>query len=183
MPYSVGAAQIARQIDPYLRSAHGVMDTIKSKVPWWSETLMPVVDIFGQPVPSKQIGLLSYQKAVQNDPAIAEMKRLGVFPAKVERKIRGVTLTEQQYYDYATLAGKLTKMRLDAAVADPGWADLPDPQKADRIKHIVDDSRTGKNDGADKAVIAKYIGTPDDILRQATDAKKARLLGTPIHQE
>src|ERR1700675_2708077 len=45
LPYSIGMAQIAKQVDPYARQARTLMDAIKAKIPFESETLFPRRDI------------------------------------------------------------------------------------------------------------------------------------------
>jgi hypothetical protein len=44
---------------------------------------------------------------ISNDPVDRAMLDLGIAPAKVERKIRNVELTEQEYDDFARISGRL----------------------------------------------------------------------------
>ena len=66
---------------------------------------------------------------------------LGISPAAVERKIRNVTLSDQQYDDYARIAGGMAKMRLDKIVAYPGFATWPASIRADVINTAISQSR------------------------------------------
>ena len=54
MPFSVGMSQIARTIDPYTRQARTITDAMLRKIPWASEELYPIRDIWGEPMPNKR---------------------------------------------------------------------------------------------------------------------------------
>jgi uncharacterized protein YdbL (DUF1318 family) len=174
VPYSVGMFQVARGIDPYSRSARTMMDAIKAKVPWLSQTLLPRVDVFGQPIPNKEVlgvGGLSaiYEMRVNNDPVPQAMLRLGVFPAMPQRKIRGVELTDKQYFDFATLAGQMVKTRLDGIVRMPGFDALPLNTQRDMIVHAISTSR--------EAARSLIMMQNPEIIQQALDEKVSLLQG------
>ena len=146
MPYSVGMAQMARAMDPYSRQARDVISAIKRSMPGESESLAPRRDVWGQPIrnPDALIGrgLTSiYEQALSHDPVNVAMLELGISPAAVERKIRNVTLSDQQYDDYARIAGGMAKMRLDKIVAYPGFATWPASIRADVINTAISQSR------------------------------------------
>ena len=87
-------------------------------------------------------GLTSiYEQALSHDPVNVAMLELGISPAAVERKIRNVTLSDQQYDDYARIAGGMAKMRLDKIVAYPGFATWPASIRADVINTAISQSR------------------------------------------
>jgi hypothetical protein len=50
---------------------------------------------------------------------------LGIAPAKVERKLRNQELTDQEYDDFARIAGRPAKVRLDTIVRSPDWQIWP----------------------------------------------------------
>lgn len=175
-PYSVGMSQVARAIDPYSREARTTMDAIKAKIPWASEALLPRYDIFGQPVPNRDVlgvpGLSAiYTQRVNNDPTVQAMLRAGMFPAPVERRIRGVELTDEQHADYARVSGRIMKMRLDALVAQPGFADTPAEHQREAMEKVISSSR----EAGRRQVMMESYGTDHNIAQEATANKVAKL--------
>lgn len=145
-PYSVGSAQVARAIDPYSRQTRSLMDEIKNKIPWLSETLLPRRDIWGEPIPNRDVvgvaGLSAiYQTKINHDPVNRALIAAGVFPAQPERKIRGVELSDQQYDDFSRVAGRMAKQRLNAIVGQPGFDALPQDVRAELIRSTIRVSR------------------------------------------
>ena len=146
VPFSVGLAQMARAADPYSRQARSVMDTIKAKVPFESQTLLPRRDIWGDEIANKPAVLAAgitaiYEQRMSRDPVNLALLDLGIYPAQVTRKIRNVQLTDQQYDDYQRIAGRMAKMRLDAIVNSPDYATWPNHIKANVIRETIAQSR------------------------------------------
>ena len=145
-PFSVGSAQIARAMDPYSRQARTTMDAIKNKIPGMSETLLPRRDIWGEPIANKEAmggkGVTAvYAVQMSKDPVNQAMVELGIHPAPVKRSIRNVDLTDEQYDDYARIAGRMTKQRLDVFVNSPDFARLPNFEKVKLIEATVTANR------------------------------------------
>lgn len=175
VPYSVGMAQMARAADPYSRQARTVMDAIKAKVPGLSETLFPRRDIWGEELPNLSAlgakGVTAiYEVRQSRDPVNLEMLRLGIFPAKVERKIRNIELTDQQYDDFSRIAGRMTKMRLDTIVNSPDFRNWPDHSRHDVISEVIRQSR----EAARNVVMMKY----PQIMRDAAQRRIDQIRGT-----
>jgi hypothetical protein len=168
VPFSVGMAQMARAADPYSRQARTVMDAIKNKVPGLSEELMPRRDIFGEPLPNlpslggRAISAI-YESQVNNDPVVQAFNQLGIFPANVDKKIRGIELTPQQFDDFQRIGGRLMKQRLDALVASQAFQTLPPYVKHNVLKEYVTQSR----EAARGLLMAKY----PQIAKDAYDLK------------
>jgi hypothetical protein len=167
-----GVAQIAQTQDPYLREARTIIDGIKARLPGLSQTLLPRRDIWGQPI---QLGgglgpdLVSpiYESRLNNDPVNQTLLRLGVFPARTPRKIRGVELTDEQYDDFARLAGTTTKMRLDQIVSMPGFASLPDFAQRELVTKTIERAR-------ETARSMMMMQNPD-IINSAMEAKRSEI--------
>jgi len=137
LPFSVGLSQVAHEIDPYQREAHSIFQAAQAKIPWLSEQLMPKRDRFGEPIPNGA-PLPQYQ----NDPVVQAMEALHIGVGKLKRTIRGVELSDQQFDDYSRLAGRTTKMRLNALINTPGFAvGLTNEMKIKKIHEIITDSR------------------------------------------
>lgn len=166
VPYSVGMSQVARQVDPYSRQARTTLDAIKAKVPWWSETLMPRRDIWGEPIPNRE-WLGTYTQQVSNDPVDKALMDAGVYPAQAGRKIRGVQLTDQQYDDYVRLSGRMAKMQLNSMVNMAGFDTLPVGVKQTMIRDVINSSR-------ENARSLVMMSNPD-IIQKATDLKTMAL--------
>lgn len=146
VPFSVGMAQMARAADPYSREARTVMDAIKNKVPGLSETLMPRRNLWGEEIPNPDAFIAKgvtaiWEKKVNTDPVNQAMLALGIKPAKLERNIRNVDLTDAQYDDFARIAGRMTKMRLDTIVRSPDYQTWPNHIKRDVISEVIRQSR------------------------------------------
>ncbi len=168
VPYSVGMQQLARQVDPFARQARSLVDEIKAKVPWWSQTLMPRRDIWGEPVPNREyFGV--YGQHIAADPVNQALERLEYFPGQPLRQIRGVQLTDQQYDDYSRTAGRMAKMQLDKLVTLPAFAHAPPEAQRDMMKNLVESARKGAAD-------LEMMQNPS-IIKQATDAKRAEAAG------
>lgn len=146
LPFSVGVGQVARAIDPDMRDAQGIIQTVKSRIPFVSETLKPRYDLWGQPMPNQgSLGpdALSavYESRVNNDPVNQEMVRLGVSPAMPEKKIKGVQLTPDQYEEFQTTAGRLAKVQLDQMVNAPEWQAAPAFAQKEIFENTIKTSR------------------------------------------
>jgi hypothetical protein len=123
MPYSVGVYQMNRAADPYTRQARTVMDAIVQRLLGESQYLQPRITMWGEPIPSPDaFGHAGftwvYMKQVDSDPVRQAMLDLGIPAAPLEKKIRNVALTREEYTAFATIAGRVAKQRLDHIVRD-----------------------------------------------------------------
>ena len=181
LPFTQAMGQLAKDIDPYQRNARSMLDAFKARIPGLSEGLPERIDVWGQPVPASStlggVGLTSiYTSRESNDPTIQKLAALqergqAVWPAMPERKIRGVELTDAQYSEFATTAGRLTKMRLDALVGSPGFAALPDGVQASTIRDTITSSR-------ETARTLTMMKNPE-IVQKAIAAKRQQVSGQP----
>ena len=111
LPYSVGLAQMDRTTDPWTRQARTVMESIKQKIPGLSETLFPRRDVWGNPMPNHDALIAAgvtaiYEQRMSRDPVNIALAQLGIGIAPVDRTVRNVQLTEQQYDDFARSQGR-----------------------------------------------------------------------------
>ena len=169
IPFSSATNQLAAEVDPYAREAHGILQTVRNALPWESEGLFPRRDIFGAPL-TRRTQMSS--STISTDPAALRLQALqdsghAVFPAPVQHDISGVKLTDQQYDDYAHVAGTMFHQNLSALVSAPGFSALPEHFQAEAIKSSVSDSR-------EKAKAWVQMTYPD-IYRQAVARQQALL--------
>lgn len=161
IPFSVGLGQTAREIDPYSREAHTIMQNARAKIPFLSEYLMPRRDMFGNPIKNG-----STYDQYKSDPVVQRMEALGTGIGRLERKINNVPLTDQQYDDYARVAGKITKMMLDTLIR-PGFEYQPPGIQIQQITQAQEHAREYARN------VVKYAPGNQNIMQQATENKKA----------
>jgi hypothetical protein len=171
VPFSVGLSQQARAMDPYSRQAWTVVDQIKAKIPGLSQTLLPRRDIWGQPMPNHEALIAGgvtaiYETRMSHDPVNLAMLDLGINPGQVPRKIRNVDLTDQQFDDFARIAGVMAKSRLDTIVNAPDYRGWPNHVRHDVIQEVIKQSR----ETARGVMMTKY----PQIMRDAVAAKMER---------
>lgn len=168
IPFSVGLSQVARQVDTTSRDTKGedfwdsIGKTATAKIPYLSETLAPRRDIFGEPITADTT------RTYAGDPTVQGMDAVGFAPGRLERKIRGVDLSDQQYDDYSRVAGRMSKTQLDALVSMPGFQTLPNSIRFSMMKAAVDSSR----ENARSLIQMQY----PDIIQKANEAKLAPLM-------
>lgn len=171
--------QVATAIDPVQRETRTVLDAFKSKLPGIREGLLPKRDVWGEPIVSggalgPDIVSPVYQSRLTGDPVNQILLKAHFYPSRPERKIRGVELTDQQYDDYTRVAGRLTKMRLNALVQVPGFDQVPVSRQVDVISKIVNSSR-------ESARGYTMMQNPD-IIQKAVEAKIIAAGGKPTSQ-
>jgi hypothetical protein len=97
------------------------------------------------------------------------------FPGHLQRKIRGVELTDEQYDDYQRVAGRTAKVRLALnMISNPN---IPATVRHDAIASIIKGSR----ETAASLVIMQSVNGENNIMKKATDAKKLKLQGESAH--
>jgi len=169
VPFSSGLTQMNRNMDPYQRETRTVLDTIKSKIPGLSEDLQPRRDVWGEPIPSRHgVGYATsiYEQKMSEDPVNRAMWKVGVFPGKVNKRIRNVELTPEQYDDFARIAGRMAKMRLDQIVASPQFQQQIPSVQHDWMNETIKQSR----ESASEMILMKN----PIIIRQSLEAKQIK---------
>ena len=160
----------AKSRDPYIRQTWGVLDEIKNRLPGYREELHPKIDLWGQPVPTREAlggtGVTAvYMQKVNSDPVNITMSQLGMKMGPVEKKIRNVELAPQEYEDYARVAGVMTKQNLDRMVLSPSWDGLPPGAKQQAVTHIIETCR----ETARGIIMARYPHIPREAAQQKVD--------------
>jgi len=170
IPFSVGLSQITNLSDPYRREVRTMLDVARNHIPGMSRGLFPVRDIWGEPIESHTaLG----PSAVNNDPATKALLDAGYYPGRLERKIRGVELSDQQYDDFTRTGGRMAKMRMNALVNTPGFTSMPKQVQSEKIKDII----TSARESARSIILMQN----PDIITKANAAKTAKLRGEPVH--
>lgn len=165
-----GVAQQAKARDEYQREVRTILDSWKSRLHGLRQDLMPKRDIWGEPMAAgENLGPDSLSPVgmskLTNDRATQALIDAELFPAKLTRKIRGVDLTDQQYDDFARIAGRMAKMRVNAIVSNPGFDQAPVEIRKNLLKGVIDASR----DAARSMILVQN----PSIIKQALDEKLA----------
>lgn len=165
------SAQSAQTIDPVVREARTVLDNLKARTPGLSQTLMPKRDVWGEPMTREgglgpDIASPIAESRLKNDPVNKALLAAHYYPSRVERKIRGIELTDQQYDDYARIAGRTAKVRLNAIVSMPGFSQMPEATRKELMTNAITSSR-------EMARSLIMMQSPD-IIKRANDAKLAK---------
>lgn len=171
VPYSNALAQATKRVDPYTRETRTLLDAIKAKLPWESQTLMPKRDVWGEPMANRDAiggaGVTAiYAKQMSTDPVNLSLAKMGIGITAVPKKIRNVELTPEQYDDFSRIAGRMTKMRLDTIVKSPDFQTWPDQSKRDVITATVKLCR----EAARGVMFGKY----PQIIQDGTDLKRKK---------
>lgn len=134
VPMSVGQNQVNRYIDPVMRqtATPSFIETVKqammAKSPLTSQDLAPKVDIFGNPMRRDMD-----PSWAAHDPVMQALNDISVYPAPVANRLDNVRLTEQQYTDYATKAGKIFYNNMLQKVTAPEWQKMDADAQAEII--------------------------------------------------
>ena len=117
-----GVASVARQVDPYLRTAADMTDSLKRRIPYWSKDLPLYRDLWGRPVDyrsgyGRAYDMLSpiYVRHENPEPIDQEIDRIGYYPEMPPRQFQynGVDINLDQYPEaysrYVELAGNEVK--------------------------------------------------------------------------
>jgi len=129
-------------IDPYFRRPASVIDAWKKKVPWLSQEVPPIRNVWGEKA-EREGGLGGVLTPVRTttareDPVDQEIKRIDYemgFPAKDPR---GFKLDAWHYDMYHAMTGSKIKQALDRLIQNPDYKRSPDSIKKKAIKNIVE---------------------------------------------
>jgi hypothetical protein len=160
LPFSIGARQITSLLDPTWRSVRSEMDALRAHIPGLSQGLHPVRDLWGEPMRG---GVMMAPSAAINDPATIALQKAEYYPSRIERKIRGVELSDQQYDDLTRIAGRDAHMHIQAMVSNPGFNLLPQEIRKQQLKDAID--------GSHERARSILLMNPE-LLRAAIDLKR-----------
>ncbi len=132
--------------DPVLRDARTTLDAIKARLPYYSQTLPPRRNIFGEEI--RREGALGpdilssiYVSTEKDFPIGREMLKLHYFPSVPKSEINGNPLSPEQYDKYTEIAGKRAVEILERKIAVPAWAKRQPDDNIKVIKNAFEDAR------------------------------------------
>lgn len=148
-----GIAAVERQVDPTVRAANGYLETIKARIPGYSDDLPPRRNIFGEPIVLQGgIGpdIMSpvYTSKVVKDSVIDEIVMQEVPLSMPIRVINDNELSPQQYdrlimltsgKDLRAVRSVDLKSRFSRVFATSSYNRLSADEKRERIKEVLMD--------------------------------------------
>lgn len=183
MPFSGMTKFLRNEQDPYMRQAFSLMDKIRDQLPTiagkgGSKTLMPRLDVFGQPRPTYSgnsiLGPLNPMPAqtVTHDPVADELQAVMAFthvvpitmPAKQLAILgngrglqdgEGMRLTPQEYYEY-------TKFSRNDPIFDGGKLNFHD-----KLEQTINSSLYQGSTPAERVVLLEQIQNQADKIGRA----------------
>lgn len=156
--------QTAQAVDPTAREARGMLDRIRSRIPFASQGLPARRDVFGDTIEIANGGGLAafspvFSRERQNDPTARELIDAGMMIGIPSRRVddpdsvdprKKIELTPEQYSFFAESSGQIAKPRLDALVESPEWPTMP---TEDRQKAVSDIMREARKEARDMVIL------------------------------
>lgn len=180
-----GFGQVERFLDPTVRETETILDAMKERVPGYSTSLPPKLNMWGEPVIIENpdvFGLINpiYISTDKNNLAAKEMLRLKIGIQMPERSIagpptsrfdplrpetlkHGVTLNPQQYHRLVQLSGEGLREEITNLIDNPFYQRQTDAMKEEMIRKIIRDKR----EDAREALLAEDLD-----LRFAVEERK-----------
>lgn len=116
-------------------------------------------DVWGEPATDHPV----------SDTVTQTLSRIGVSPGYAPKKIRGVTLTPEQYDRFQDLSGHMMKQAVANVVNSvPGFENMP----LGIQEELVRKAWTNARDNAANRAMMEYQGTANDIVAQAPKVKE-----------
>lgn len=103
-----------------------------------------------------------------------ELDRIGYSPDFPPSTINGVKLSDTQHQSYIALAGTTAKSLLSSMMNSNGWSQIPDKEKLDVIRSVVQKARAN----AQSIIMAQSLHRPDGIMQQSLK-KQMQAIGQP----
>lgn len=142
------AAQTARTVDPTMREAEGILDSVRARVPGLSQSLPARRDIWGEAITSEGgLGpdIISPMRVStrKDEPINRALLSAGVHVSRPRREWHKRRLSPQEYSEFQEMAGRLAKQRIGSVIGGPVWA-VEDQEG--RQKEVTDILRTARKE-------------------------------------
>jgi hypothetical protein len=176
MPLSSLSFTMAKTNDPVMRSANGLLDEVKRRIPGYTDDLPPRRNVFGDVITyGGAWGPDTISPFYKNDADSDDVGGLlwdnNIKMTMPRKTIQGVELTPKQYDDFLKFSAGVdesTTLRdvLGQIAKDKSWQGLPVEQK----QIIVDKVVTGFRKKAQGQMLEKY----EDLRNKTIQVKKER---------
>ena len=162
-----------KSIDPTQRVPDGVVEALKSRMPFMSESLPAKRDVFGHPmeVPGGRFNIIDpFQSTKASDnPLYPEARRIGVFINHPSNTVSKTKLTNREYGALQAVRGSILEASLTQLVASPEYQKMSTAKQAAAFEDVITDVNRAANEQVFPALmIVRYdlpTDTNPDILR------------------
>jgi hypothetical protein len=146
IPMDAFLREVATWIDPRIRDARGIYDSVRAGIPLWNQSLPVRHDAMGREITSAYGGLgtllpAPVTKAGAAGPEDAETARLGVYPSATTRQVivgkQRITLSPQQAEQEQQLVGEAQRQAAGRVMSSDGYWDAPDEDRAATLKSVM----------------------------------------------
>lgn len=140
------SAGIARGTDDSVRDTRTVSDVMQSRIPVVSKSLPEKLTVWGEPLkrtgtPAERMLSPVAISQEKGSPIEKELANLKVDIGLPDRKIKGVELSPEEYWQIVRSSGSPAKKILDDIVASPRWQNMAEETKREIIKTVVNQFR------------------------------------------
>jgi hypothetical protein len=166
VPFTGAQRTAAHAIDPVVRQARGVTETVAAGIPGLSSSVPSRLDRFGRDVtreggPLRRAGDPFNVSTETTDPVVRELGRLGVTMGMpgTSVQLRGVDLTQTREDDRFVhqLKGSGTYEALALLLQTPTYRNLPDGRKADILRKVIEQARGKGGDAAKREFVRRAL--------------------------
>ena len=157
-------AQGARANDPVLRDAKSILDSIRSRVPGLSSSLLPRRDVLGQEIRNEgglgpDIVSPIWTSKARRDPVVRALLDSRAQLSKPTSKVRGRELSPAEYDRYQVEAGSTTRSYLSDLIDGPGYRSVDVDERKDALEAAATKAR--------RVAREKLFGKPPSRARAA----------------
>ncbi|HHT9145625.1 MAG TPA: hypothetical protein ACFYD4_08095, partial [Candidatus Wunengus sp. YC61] len=137
---------LARSTDPNIRDTQSITDTLQSRIPVASKSLPPRLTVWGEPIERTGTPVGRFLSPIQvskekGSPIEKEMTRLNLDIGYPSRKVGGVELGPDEYWQMVKQGGQPAKIILDALSQSTEWKAKPTDEKEHDIRMIINNYR------------------------------------------
>jgi hypothetical protein len=137
---------IASAGDELARKPETVGDQVKQMIPGARNTVRPRIDVFGEP--QKQSGgpvergfvkITGTDRTTKLSQALTDAQ---FFPSPPKEQQRNITLTKDEYQEFQVESGHKFRSKLERAIADASYQNLPRDRKQKTLEAALSDARS-----------------------------------------
>jgi len=132
----------ARSYDKHIRDVRTPLDAIKARGPVLSETLPVKLTVWGEPIERPGTPISRFISPMQvseskGSPIEREVERLNINIGMPNRKVRGIELSPEEYYDFVKNAGVPAAKLLNRLISESSWSSYSEDVREKIIKGVV----------------------------------------------
>lgn len=139
-------AGITKAIDPTIHRPTNPLEGIEARLPFLSENIPPLRDIWGRPVIMQETGPERFVSPIRrmeipDDKATSEYVRLGLSASTPAKSFGKIDITSDSYQTYLEQSGEAAHKAVSKIVSRPFYDRLNDMQRSELIKKVMENAR------------------------------------------